>query len=344
MDYVATLKDISKATGFSITTVSRALNDYDDVSDETKQKINITAQKLNYSPNIIAQNLVMKKSKTIGIIVSNLKREGVKNNLVFETLCGVYDTLEALDYEFILLSTSSTKQKNQTFSQICSQKQLAGVIVQGLKIGDPYLEEAKNSNIPCVLIDIPVTGAVMKYVTSNQQASVKNAIKYLYRLSHRYIAYVNGTKDAHVSGERKQGYEQALLELGLDINPEYTIQGDFDEDIAKKNITPFLINHPEVTAIVCASDVMAVGVLQAAKDLDIKVPTQLSIIGFDNILLTKYITPSLTTIAQSPYEMALEAAKLLIDLIEEPENEKMPKIIQNELIIRNSTAPAVGSK
>jgi len=337
---VATLKDISKATGFSITTVSRALNDYDDVNEETKQLINSTAQKLNYSPNINAQNLVMQKSKTIGIIVSSLTREGAKNNLVFETLCGVYDTLEALDYEFILLSTSSTKQKNQTFGQICSQKQLAGAIIQGLKIGDPYLEEAKNSSIPCILIDIPVTGETMNYVTSNQQDSVKSAIKYLHRLSHRCIAYVNGTRDAHVSNERKQGYEQALIEIGLEAKPEYIIQGDFDEDIAKKNITPFLINHSEVTAIVCASDVMALGVMQAAKSLGIKVPDQLSIIGFDNILLTKYITPSLTTIAQSPYEMATAAAKLLIDLIEAPDSKKMPKIIQNELIIRESTGPA----
>jgi len=334
---MATLKDISKATGFSITTVSRALNNYDDVSEETKQKINSTAQKLKYSPNVVAQNLVMKTSKTIGLMVSSLKREN-KNNLVFETLCGVYDTLEALDYEFILLSTSSAKQKNQTFEQICSQRQLAGVIIQGLKISDPYLEEARNSSIPCVLIDIPVSGEKMSFVTSNQKESIKNAIKYLHRLSHRQIAYVNGTKDAHVSTERKQGYEEALTAVGLDINPDYIIQGDFDEDITRKAITSFLINHPEVTAILCASDIMALGVLDAAKNLDIKVPEQVSVIGFDNILLTEYTTPTLTTIAQAPYEMATEAAKLLIDLIEEPDGEKMPKIIQNELLIRKSTS------
>ena len=335
---MATIKDISKATGFSITTVSRALNNYDDVSEQTKEKINHAAQNLNYTPNVIAQNLVMKKSKTIGLLFSSLKREGAKNNLVFETLCGVYDTLESLDYEFILLSTSSAKQKNQTFEQMCAKRQLAGVIVQGLKISDPYLEEARCSNIPCVLIDIPVTSNKMSYVTSNQKESIKNAIKYLHRLHHQHIAFVNGTIDAHVSFERKQGYEEALSAAGLEINAEYVIQGDFDEGVTRKAMTSFLINHPEVTAILCASDIMALGVLEAAKNLNIKVPEQVSVIGFDNILITAYSTPPLTTIAQAPYEMATEAAKLLIDIIENPEDAKEPRIVQNELIIRSSTA------
>jgi len=335
-----TLKDVAKATGFSVTTVSRALNGYDDVNEETKEIIEKVARKLNYSPNIIAQNLVKKKSKTIGIIVNELKRESAKDNLMFEMLCGVSDALEVLGYEFILISTSTSKQKNQTFEQICSQRQLAGVIIQGLKMNDSYLEEAKVSDIPCVLIDIPVTGKSIKYVTTNQQDSVKDAIKYLYRLNHRYIAYLNGTAGAHVSGVRKLGYEEALKELGLDVNPDYIIQGDFDEEVAKKNVIPFLINHPEVTAIFCASDVMALGALQAVKSLGINVPKQLSIIGFDNILLTEYVTPKLTTIAQSSYDIAKMAVQELIELIENPDTQTTPKIIQNELIIKESTAPA----
>jgi len=335
---MATLKDISNKTGFSVTTVSRALNGYDDVNEETRQLIIKAAKQLNYSPNLLAQNLVKKNSKTIGIIVSDLKKESVKDNFMFETLCGVSDNLSTTEYEFVLLSTTTVKQKNKTYTQICSERQLAGTIIQGLKIDDPYLKEAEKSDIPAVLIDIPIHGKAIKYVTSNQYESVKTAIRYLKRLNHQHIAFMSGSKNAYVSQIRKQGYLEALKELDLEVNPRYIVSGDYTEEGAKKAVLPLLLNTPEVTAIFCASDVMALGVIQVARELGIKIPEHLSVIGFDNILLSEYITPSLTTIAQFPYVMGKEAASLLIDLIEGRENPQSFIEIKNELIIRQSTA------
>lgn len=331
-----TIKDIASLTGFSVTTVSRALNGYDDVKEQTKEKIEAVAQKIGYVPNILAQNLVMKKSKTIGILVNELKRESAKDNLMFEMLCGVSDALANSDYEFILLSTSTAKQKNKTFKQLCQERQLAGVIIQGLKNDDQYLEEIIDSDIPCVLIDILITNATTRYVTSNQMISIKDAIKYLQRLGHREIAYMNGSEDAHVSTIRKQGYLDALKEINIPVKENHIINGQYDEDIAKKVATSFLINHPEVTAMFCASDVMAIGVLSAARELGIKVPEQLSVIGFDDIMLARYTTPPLTTISQSSYHMAIAGIELLTAMIE-GEHEKTPfKILNSELIIRES--------
>lgn len=343
-----TIKDIASLTGFSVTTVSRALNGYDDVNEQTKAKIETTAEQIGYVPNILAQNLVMKKSKTIGVLVNELKRASAKDNLMFEMLCGVSDALSNSDYEFVLLSTSTAKQKNKTFLQLCNERQLAGVIIQGLKNDDQYLAEIVDSDVPCVLIDIPITNGTTKYVTSNQIDSIKDAIKYLHRLGHTEIAYMNGSDKAHVSAIRKQGYLEALQEIGVPEKENYIMNGEFDEDVARKTATSFLINNPSVTAIFCASDVMAIGVLNAAKNLGIKVSKQLSIIGFDNIMLSQYMSPSLTTISQSPYNMATEATQLLTMMIENPQ-EKMPfKILKSELIIRESTThpalnPAVNS-
>jgi len=117
---MATLKDVSRASGFSITTVSRALNGYDDVNKETRDKIMSVAKELGYSPNILARSLVKKQSKTIGFLVTDLKRESVKDNFMFETLCGVSDELSDLDYEFVLLSTTTSKQKTKTYGQMCA--------------------------------------------------------------------------------------------------------------------------------------------------------------------------------------------------------------------------------
>jgi LacI family transcriptional regulator len=332
---MTTLKDIAKATGFSITTVSRALNGYLDVSEETKKKINDTANKLGYSPNILARSLVMKQSKTLGFIVTDLKRESTKDNFMFETLCGVSDYLATTGYEFVLLSTTTSKQKNKTYKQICTERQLDGVIIQGLKIEDPYLQEAVQSDVPCVLIDIPAEGKEIGYVTSNQFESSKHAVFYLNRMGHKNIAFVNGAENAHVSKIRKMGYLEALKESHLEIKEEYIVTGDFTEEKAKQSIIPLLLNHPEITAVFCASDVMALGVLQAARELKLKVPEHLSIVGFDNILLSKYVSPALTTVGQFPYKMGKAAAQMLIDLIEGRKDIKTIEI-KNELIVRDS--------
>lgn len=332
-----TIKDIAHLTGFSITTVSRALNGHDDVNAQTKEKIETTAEEIGYVPNMLAQNLVMKKSKTIGILVNELKRESAKDNFTFEILCGVNDALSDSDYEFVLLSTSTAKQKNKTFKQLCEERQLAGIIIQGLKNDDPYLKEITSSTVPCVLIDILITNETTRYVTSDQVSSIKDAIKYLNRLGHKEIAYMNGSEGAHVSNIRKQGYLDALEEIGIPSKENYIMNGQYDENTAKKTALSFLINTPEITAIFCASDVMAIGVLNAAKELGLKVPEQLSIIGFDDIPLAQYTTPPLTTIAQSPYTMATCSTQLLISMIE-GETEKTPfKILNSELIIRGST-------
>ena len=334
---MTTLKDIATKTGFSITTISRALNGYSDVNETTRELITQAAKELNYSPNILARSLVMKQSKTIGFIISDLQRESAKDSFMFDSLCGISDALSSTDYEFVLLSASTSRQHNKTYQQMCSERQLDGVIIQGIPTRDPYLQEIIAGDIPCVLIDIPASGDKVGYVTTNHKESAISAVKYLCRMNHRHIAYVNGTPDVYVSKERKAGYELALSEAGIEINENYIVNGDFSEQLAKQAIIPLLLNHPEITGVFCASDVMALGVLQAARKLGLQVPERLSIIGFDNILLSEYVTPPLTTIGQSPYNLGLAAVKMLIHFIE---GKKTPTFIEkkNELIIRDSVA------
>jgi LacI family transcriptional regulator/LacI family purine nucleotide synthesis repressor len=334
---MTTLKDIANKTGFSVTTISRALNDYPDVNIITKEIISKAAKELNYSPNIIARSLVMKQSKTIGFIIADLKKESAKDSFMFNSLCGISDELSSTDYEFVLLGTTTVKQHGKTYQQVCAERQLDGVIIQGFQVKDPYLQEIIDSDIPCVLFDMPIKGKNIGYVTSNHQESSTDAVKYLCRMNHRHIAYVNGAPDVYVSKMRRKGYETALAEEGIEIREEYIVNGYFSEKMAKQAIIPLLLKYPEITAVFCASDLMALGVLQAARKLELQVPKQLSIIGFDNILLSEYVTPPLTTVGQSPYDLAVAAVKMVINLIE---NKKSPPFVEtkNELIIRDSVA------
>lgn len=333
---MATIKDVSKVTGYSTTTVSRALNGYLDVNENTRRKIQLAAEKLGYTPNMLARSLVMKNSKTVGFLITDLKRAGVKDNFLFETLCGAMDKLQHLDYELVVLTTTTSKQKNKTYQQLCNERNLDGVIIQGLKIDDPYLQEAQKSSKPCVLIDIPTNAPNTGYVTTNQLESAKQATKYLCRLGHEHIAFINGHDTAHVSKERLSGYQQALEENRLPFRSEYVCNGYFDEEKAKQCAISLILGFPEVTAIFCASDVMALGVMKAAKELNINIPEQLSIIGFDNILLSEYVTPSLTTVSQNPYEMGRRAADMMVGFIEEKEVERIVELT-NQLTLRDST-------
>ncbi|MCL7749696.1 LacI family DNA-binding transcriptional regulator [Halalkalibacter alkaliphilus] len=334
---MATIKDIAKAAGVSVTTVSRALNGYNDVNEKTRAKIKSIAEELNYSPNAVARSLVKSKTETIGLLVSELSLSGAKDMFTYEIMCGINDSSSEKGYDLILFSTNSAKQKAKSYSQLCRERQVEGVIMQGIKIDDPYLKEVIDSNIPCVLIDVEIEGENVGFVSTDNVFGAQMAVKHLTNLGHRNIAIMNGHNQAVVSQKRLQGYKKQLEEASIAFQEEYVLNGEFLEEKAEKVAYSFLNEHPEVTAIFCASDLMALGVMNAAKRLGIAVPEELSIVGYDNITLAEYVQPQLSTVEQNKYQIGFKAAKLLIDMLEgNKANRKV--ILDNQLIIRNTTA------
>lgn len=335
-----TIKDIAKAAGVSVTTVSRALNGYSDVSEKTRKKIEQVAKDLNYSPNTLARSLVMNKSKTIGLLISGLNRGSIKDNFTTEVLVGLNQYVGETDYDLVIFSTTSSKQREKTYSQLCRERRVDGAILQGIRTDDPYLREVVESDIPCVLIDIPIQSDTVGYVTTDNIQGAKKGVQHLIELGHRNIAMLNGHEFAFVSRQRLEGYYQALESSGIPINPKWVVNGDFDEKKAEMQAITLLKHHPEITAIFCASDLMAMGVIKAAKQLNLSVPEDLSIVGYDDIILAEYITPALTTIAQDKVQMGYEAAKLLINMLE---HDNKPHIITlpTELKIRETTKKVV---
>jgi LacI family transcriptional regulator len=333
---VTTIKDIAKAAGVSITTVSRALNGYPDVSEKTRQKIIDIAKQLNYSPNTLARGLVMNKSKTIGLLVSGLTRESTKDNFTFEVLAGVNQYVSEVDYDMVLFSTTSTKQREKTYTQLCRERRVDGAILQGIRSDDPYLQEVVESDIPCVLIDIPIESETVGYVTTDNVLGAKKAVQHLVSLGHERIAMINGYRYAFVSEQRLKGFKEALLEAGLSIREEWIVDGAFREDIAEREALRLLTVYPDITAFFCASDLMALGVMKAIKQLGKRIPDDVAVIGYDDIILASYATPSLSTIAQNKFAMGYEAAKLLIHMLEGKATSHV-KILETELKIREST-------
>ncbi|MCT8137034.1 LacI family DNA-binding transcriptional regulator [Anaerobacillus sp. CMMVII] len=334
---MATIKDIAKAAGVSVTTVSRALNGYHDVNEKTRKKIKEVADQLNYSPNTLARSLVMNKTNTIGLLVSELNRSGVKDNFTFEVMCGINDCVGDLGYDLILFNTNPDKQKKKSYTQLCRERQVEGVIFQGMKKDDPYLKEIIDSEIPCVLVDIEMQGENVGYVTTDNEFGAQMAVKHLYNYGHRHIAMVNGHDQALVSIRRLQGYKKMLSEANIPFNENYVVDGGFSEQNAEEVTIQLLKNFPEITAIFCASDLMAMGVMKAAKNLGLNIPSDLSVVGFDDILLASYVNPPLTTIAQDKYKMGYESANLLINILNSKDSSRV-KVLDNHLVIRQTTA------
>ncbi|MCG1020219.1 LacI family DNA-binding transcriptional regulator [Sutcliffiella horikoshii] len=333
---MTTIKDIARVAGVSVTTVSRALNGYSDVNQKTKKRIEEVAKELNYSPNTVARSLVMKKSKTIGLLVSDMNREGVKDNFTFEVLCGINEASANSDYDLVLFSTTSTKQSQKTYTQLCRERRVDGVILQGIKTNDPYLQEVVESDIPCVLVDIPKESDTVGYVTTDNVEGAKKAVAHLIERGHTNIAMINGHEKADVSMRRLQGYLEAINEQDLPFRHDWVRNGDFKEKVAEEVAMELLADNPEITAVFCASDLMALGVLRAVKAIGKKVPEDIAVIGYDDITLASYSNPSLSTIRQDKFNLGHEAAILLIDMLEGKEKSHA-RIIDTKLIIREST-------
>jgi len=172
VDILVTIKDIAKAANISVTTVSRALNGYDDVNEETRRRIKAIADELGYIPNMAARSLIVKKSKTLGLLLSNVTRASSKDNIAFEALCGMNDRAGELNYDLILFSTTTQKQKMKSYKTLCQERGVDGVIIMGMRLDDAYLKEIVSSEIPCVLIDLPLHGTNVGYVTSDKNRGI----------------------------------------------------------------------------------------------------------------------------------------------------------------------------
>ncbi|MFC7322014.1 LacI family DNA-binding transcriptional regulator [Halobacillus campisalis] len=334
---MTTIKHIASQAGVSVTTVSRALNGYSDVNAETRKKIEQVAKELNYSPNSLARSLVKNQSETLGLLVSGFNKESVKDGFTVEVMSGINSYIAETQYDLVLFNTDSSKQRKKTYTQLCKERRVDGVILQGIKTDDPYLEEVMESDIPCVFIDIPVSSKHVGYVSTDNVEGARNAVLHLLELGHRNIGMINGHKQAFVSKERLEGYKQALLEYGISFKDQLVKDGSFGEKEAYRETMSLLKEQPDVTSVFCASDLMAIGAISAAKQLNYCVPEDLSVVGYDDIPLSSYISPSLTTISQDKFALGYNAAEMLVKMLKYQQPPEQC-ILKTELKIRSSTS------
>ncbi|MEK5479343.1 LacI family DNA-binding transcriptional regulator [Paenibacillus sp. FSL R5-0407] len=328
-----TIYDIAKTTGFSPTTVSKVFNDYADVSPKTRRKILETAEQLGYLPNAHARSLTTKRSWTIGVLFNEPSGAGILHPYFAGVIEGFKKVSTSRGYDLMFISKDIGGKKS-SYLEHCKIRGVDGVVVILPDFTDPYFLELLESNIPCVLLD--QESDTKSTIYSDNIAGGILAVNYLHELGHRLIAHIGGG-NTFAGEKRLQGYLQAMEGLGLSVEPEHVIQGSYDytvesgriamEELLKASVLP--------SAVFAAGDNLAVGAMMAVKNQGLRVPEDISIIGFDDIEMVKFLTPALTTIRQDTYALGNKAADMLIYTIEGGE-EVQSDMLPVELVIRES--------
>ena len=312
---MVTIKDVAKRSGFSITTVSKALNDYADISDKTKQKILALCDEMGYIPNLSARSLVTQKSYTIGIIFEALTGVGLEHPLFSKILESFKSVVEKTGYDIMFLSKNMGKQ-NGSYLQHSKRKQVEAIFVLCGEFDKPEMIDLYKSDIPTLVIDFGFAGVMN--VTSNNKSGVRQAIKYFKDLGHSSIANIYGGQASYIGQQRREFFKEALGKYNLEFKEEFTVLGEsFSKEDGFKAMNELLELDEQPTAIFCASDMLAIGAMQAIIQAGKKVPEDYSIIGFDGIDIGQIISPRLTTIKQDTTKMGHLAANHILQMIQD---------------------------
>ncbi|MDU0323393.1 MULTISPECIES: LacI family DNA-binding transcriptional regulator [Clostridium] len=333
---MSTIYEIAKIAGVSPTTVSKVLNDYPDVSDKTRAKIKKILEEENFYPNSQAQNLSTKKTWTLGIVYFENLGVGLSHPFFSGVIEAFKNQADNHGYS-LLFGSKNNRLGNDTFLEYFKYINVDGIAIICTDPRDKETLQLIESDFPIVVIDMFSSNT--STVTSDSAQGCRLAINYLYNLGHRKIAHIEGIskEDNWPSSIRKEYYIRAMKDLNLDVPDEYIVDGvNFDVSGGYEAMKKLLELEEMPTAVFASCDKLAIGAIDAIKEAGLSVPEDISIIGFDDIELAKYVTPKLTTIRQDCTSVGKAAVDLLVEQINAKAKLKINKVIPVELIERES--------
>lgn len=336
-----TIRDVARRSGYSVGTVSRALNGYADVAEQTRARILQVATELEYQPEAAARSLVTRRTQVIGVFLDTGEdHPDLQHPFFHEVLVGLKGALGRAGYDLLLFARDGSQNVfgSQSYLDRCRQHGVDGVVLMG-QIAEAELRPLVRSEIPCVGVDLdPGDGAVL--VCSDNVAGGELAVEHLYELGHRRIATMTGLLDTPPGRDRLQGYRKALQEHRLAYRDEYVAYCDFYVDSGSRAMEELLRLGEPPTAVFAASDLTAIGAMRTCASAGVRVPEDISIVGYDDIPLADHIQPSLTTIRQDKLHLGAQGGRALVERIEGGDLPSSPVTMPVEVIVRKSTALA----
>ncbi len=328
------MRDVAQHAGVSISTVSHVVNNSRAVSSEARSRVLAAMKALGYKPNALAQNLRRQQTFSIGMIVPDSA-----NPFFAEVARGIEDTSFEQNHSVILCNTDGDVDKQAAHTDLLIKNQVAGILFVAAGISTELVEDLQARQVPLVVVDREVPDVAVDTVLTNHRQGGCQATQHLIDLGHRRIACVSGGSDLSPSAERLTGYQMKLQESGIPFDETLVVKGDFQYASGYRAARQLLSLAEPPTAVFACNDLMAVGVISAATEMGLRVPEELSVVGFDDVRLASFTNPPLTTIAQPKYDIGVIATKMLLararNLAAPPRVEQL----ETELIIRGSTAP-----
>ena len=334
---MATIKDVAKQAGVTIGTVSRVLNNKKWVSEDCRKKVLTAIKDLHYKPQAHARRLRQKHSRIIGVIAPH--HTAIFRSPFFTNIMeGLEEVAAEKQYRLLIHPLNETARAQVSYRALLGDGSVDGMFVLNAWSTDVSIRELGEANVPFILVNGKITGQEdFPYVGFDNRGGVKKAIDHLVKLGHERIGIINGRMTTTNALERFQAFQENLAEHKLEFHQEWVADGDFEEEGGYKAALKILTAVRRPSAILCASDLMAIGAVRALKEKGVSVPEDMSIVGFDNMEEAAYHEPLLTTVAFSAYEMGKLAARKMFQIIAEENLVEKATTLQAELIEREST-------
>jgi LacI family repressor for deo operon, udp, cdd, tsx, nupC, and nupG len=327
---VRTVKEIAAAAKVSVATVSRALQRPELVSEKTRERINEVVKRLGYTPNALARNLRTARTRLIVALLPD-----IANPFFSEVIRGIEQVAYEKGYSVLLGETQSNLVREQAYADMVAARQVDGMITMFHRV--PAIP--MDGRLPLVNACEYVKDSAISSVYVDNVAAAEAAIDYLVALGHRDIAFIAGPSSSPICVDREQGYHLALKRAGIAVDPALTAVGDFSIEAGERAIEMFRTQGRTFSAVFCSNDEMAIGAMRALSSAGLRIPEDVSVIGFDDIRFSRYTTPPLTTLSQPKNALGREAMTMLIEILNDPTVPPRKRVLSAELVVRGSTGP-----
>lgn len=328
------MDDVAREAAVSRKTVSRVVNGAENVSRGTFERVRGAIERLGYLPNASAQSLASGQSRCIGIVIGHGADFAFTNPHLGEVLRGVGQSVTAHKYQLMVL----TQDGGDTAQQLVRHHQVDGLVFMSASLDDAVITSLRDTQFPIVLT-CTHTDPEISFVDVDNRKGAFLATQHLLGLGHRRIGFINGPMDHASCRERLAGYRDALNDDGVEFDATLVAEGDFSEQSGFRKAYSILELGRRPTAIFAASDLMAIGALRSVHESKLRVPEDISIVGFDGVPISRYLNPPLTTVWQAAGEKGKLAADLLLQRLEGTRVGTERILLEPELVVRGTTAP-----
>ena len=328
---MVSMKDVALACNVSVATVSKALNNHNDISEAKREEIKKKAKEMGYFPNISARALKTNRTYSIGVLFVDEARSGLTHDYFVAVLESFKVTAEKKGYDITFLNCNKSRSNRLSYLEHARFRGFDGVVIACIDFSDPEVMELVESAIPVVTIDHLFNNRIS--IVSDNIKGMRDLLTYIYNQGHRKIAYIHGMESA-VTSSRLSSFYKTAEELGLVIPDEYVKEAGYrDTDMTAKRTRELLDLKEPPTCIIFPDDYAAFGGINAIKKRGLRIPQDISVAGYDGIRVARQIEPAITTLAQNTKKLGRYAAEKLIGLIEKPKTTLIEQVIvQGELL------------